>query len=51
MWVVVEVVPFGLEVDVGVVDDVVLFHELFGVVDQDLPLASDRALLYVDRDL
>lgn len=47
MWVVIEVIFLCLVVYVGIVDYVIFFHELLGVMDDDLSLASDGSFLYV----
>jgi len=51
MWVVVEVIFLCLVIYVGIVDDVVFFHELLGVMDDYWSLTSDGSLFYIDWNL
>ena len=48
MGVVVEMILFSLEVDIGIVGNVVLFHELLWVVDKYLALTCNWTFLDID---
>ena len=48
MGVVVEMILFSLEVDIGIVGNVVLFHELLWVVDKYLALTCNWTVLDID---